>query len=261
VQNYDAGDEIFLFGYSRGAYTIRALAGMLNNCGILPRDKADLIPKAFNFYKKKSAKPSSAEAGRWRRKHAVDGQRGVVHFLGAWDTVGALGIPTRSLAFVEERDLFFDPELGSNVLHARHAVAIDEKRADFSPTLWTGTEARDIRQVWFAGVHGDIGGGNKASNGRHLSDIALAWMAAQAGLAGLALEPHLHGSVRNHHRIPISRSYRGFYRVLGKAVRQMPDDALLHRSVAERYRSGGYPSPALQQWLAANDGEWRNLVD
>ena len=74
VQNYDPGDEIFLFGYSRGAYTARALAGMLNKCGILKRSKADLIPDAFDFYKKKSVKPSSTAGQAWRQKHTVGGQ-------------------------------------------------------------------------------------------------------------------------------------------------------------------------------------------
>jgi len=259
VQNYDPGDEVFLFGYSRGAYTVRALAGMLNNCGILTRTKANLIPRAFNFYKNKSAKPGSPEAGRWRNRHAVNGDRGKVDFIGVWDTVGALGIPTRALAFVEEKDLFYDPILGSNVHRARHAVAIDEKRADFAPTLWTDTEARDIKQVWFAGVHGDIGGGAKAKEGKYLSDVALAWMAREAGAAGLALESHLHGAVGRHHKVPINRSYRGFYRVLGKAPRVMPVDALVHHTVQKRHRAGGYNPAPLEQWLNDNGGDWRHV--
>ena len=261
VQNYDPGDEIFLFGYSRGAYTVRALAGMLNNCGILKRTKANLIPRAFSFYKKKSAAPGSSEAGQWRNRHAVNGARGTVEFMGVWDTVGALGIPTRALAFVEEKDLFYDPVLGSNVKRARHAVAIDEKRADFEPTLWTKTEARDIKQVWFAGVHGDVGGGAKARQGKHLSDVALAWMAREAAAAGLALEQHLHGSVTQHHKLPINRSYKGFYRVLGKSTRNMPEDARVHHSVRQRHQSGSYNPPPLQRWLADNDGVWENVED
>ncbi len=261
VQNYDPGDELFLFGYSRGAYTVRALAGMLNNCGILKRNKADMIPRAFKFYKKKGAKPGSTEAGQWRNKHAVNGSRGGVDFMGVWDTVGALGIPTRALAFVEENDLFYDPVLGSNVKRARHAVAIDEKRADFAPTLWTEIEPRDIKQVWFAGVHGDIGGGAKAKQGKHLSDLALAWMVREAAAAGLDLEPHLHGSVSQHHKLPPNRSYRGFYKVLGKTPRVMPSDALVHRSVRLRHQAGGYHPVPLKQWLADNGGDWLHVED
>ncbi|MCP5040647.1 MAG: DUF2235 domain-containing protein, partial [bacterium] len=128
VQNYNKGDEIYLLGFSRGAYTVRSLAGMLNNCGILKRENAHQIPKAFSFYKKRSAKPGSPEAKKWRRKRSLSPERGIVDFIGVWDTVGALGVPTRVLAFVEENDLFFDPVLGSNVKVARHAVSIDEKR-------------------------------------------------------------------------------------------------------------------------------------
>lgn len=261
VQNYDPGDEVFLFGYSRGAYTVRALAGMLNNCGILKRSNAHLIPRAFKFYKKRSAAPGSVEAGRWRNKYAISDDRGRVDFVGVWDTVGALGIPTRALAFVEEKDLFYDPVLGSNVQRARHAVAIDEKRADFTPTLWTETEARDIKQVWFAGVHGDIGGGAKAKQGKYLSDIALAWMAREAAAAGLTLEPHLHGSVSRHHKLPTNRSYKSFYRVLGKASRTMPDDALVHRSVRLRHAANGYCPAPLEQWLQANGDTWQRVED
>lgn len=130
VQNYDVGDELFLFGFSRGAYTVRALAGFLNKCGILGRDSAHLIPEAFAFYKRSRIKPASEEAKEWRKGHCV--ARGIVDFVGVWDTVGALGIPTRVLAFVDERDLFYDAQIGSNVKVARHAVAIDEQREDLN---------------------------------------------------------------------------------------------------------------------------------
>lgn len=260
VQNYDPGDEIFLFGYSRGAYTARALAGMLNKCGILQRSKAALIPDAFNFYKRKSAKPSSATAKAWRRKHTVGGAgRGPVKFLGVWDTVGALGIPTRVLAFVEEKDLFYDPILGSNVDCARHAVAIDEKRSDFEPTLWTPDQAKDVKQVWFAGVHGDIGGGAKAKQGKFLSEIALVWLAREAAAEGLAFEPHIHGAIAQHHKIRPNKSYKGFYRVLGKQLRTIPPDGIVHASVKKRFDTTDYRPRPLMDWLAANGGQWGNL--
>ena len=261
VQNYDPGDDIYIFGYSRGAYTARALAGMLNKCGILKKTRADLIPQAFKFYKKKGAKPGSREANQWRRKHVVEGKRGYVKFLGVWDKVGALGIPTRALAFVEERDLFFDPVLGSNVACARHAVSIDEKRSDFEPTLWTAEQARDVKQVWFAGVHGDIGGGAKASDGKHLSDIALSWMVREAGKEGLDIEPHIHRSVVQHHKLPINKSYKGFYKVLGKEDRKIPPTGVVHRSVQKRYETSDYRTKPIQAWLQGNGGTWAHVED
>jgi uncharacterized protein (DUF2235 family) len=254
VQNYDPGDEIFLFGFSRGAYTVRALAGMLNKCGILTRTRASDIPRAFDFYKRRNARPSSPTAQQWRATNAVAGDRGTVDFIGVWDTVGALGIPTRVLGFVEERDLFFDHELGSNVQVARHAVAIDEQRSDFRPTLWTRKEAIDIRQVWFAGVHGDVGGGCAPRQGELLSEVPLAWMAREASSCGLRFEPHLHGDISTLHDARAHQSYKRFWRVLGKAVRDIPVDGIVHMSVRQRHQATGYEPEPLRRWLAANRG-------
>ena len=257
VQNYDQGDELFLFGYSRGAYTVRALAGFLNKCGILGRGSADKIPEAFRFYKKRRVKPTSDEATEWRRGHEIE-KRGEVRFLGVWDTVGTLGIPTRVLAFVDEQDLFYDGELGSRVLTARHAVAIDEKREDFAPTLWDAKVGADvdIKQVWFAGVHSDVGGGSGPKGGQLLSDVALAWMAAEASACGLALEGHLHGRTRGLHRAAAHRSYKSFWRVLGKRPRTVPVDGLVHESVKKRHDDLGYEPAPLKKWLVVHGG-WK----
>jgi hypothetical protein len=168
--------------------------------------------------------------------------------------VGALGIPTRSLAFVNERDLFFDPVLGSNVSAARHAVSIDEQREDFEPTLWAPREATDMKQVWFAGVHSDIGGGVKPKKDQLLSDIALAWMAKEATTKGLRFEPHLVGATKGLHQAEQNRSYRTFWRMLGKRERELGKDAVVHASVQERAHAGGYSPKPLQRWLDENRG-------
>lgn len=258
VQNYDPGDEIFLFGFSRGAYTVRSLAGMLNNCGIVRRKHAHAIPAAFDFYKKRTASPSSAAAGKWREKYAYGPDRGAVDFIGVWDTVGALGIPTRVLAFVDERDLFFDPVLGSNVRVARHAVSIDEQRDDFDPTLWDPKDGVDMKQVWFAGVHSDVGGGYAPGDGDALlSDVPLAWMEREAVAAGLGLESHLYVKSRLDPLAPAHKSYKSFWRVLGRKQRAIPLDALIHGSVRQRFESGGPPpSRPVEAWLAAREGDW-----
>lgn len=257
VQNYHTGDELFLFGFSRGAYTVRCLAGMLNNCGILKRRNAQQIPDAFKFYKKRSAKPGSQAARVWRTKHSLDPDWGVVDFVGVWDTVGALGVPTRVLAFVEEHDLFFDPVLGGNVRVARHAVSIDEKRGDFEPTLWKSTESADMKQVWFAGVHSDVGGGYAPkTKSKLLSDIPLAWMSREAEMYGLEFESHLYVASQLDPLAPANRSYKSFWRVLGKEVRTLPSDAVVHASVRKRYEAGKYNSRPLRKWLDDNGGEW-----
>ena len=274
VQNYDEGDELFLFGFSRGAYTVRALAGFLNKCGILGRDRAHQIPDAFKYYKKRRDKPGSKEARKWRQDHCVK-NRGRVRFLGVWDTVGALGIPTRVLGFVEEQDLFYDPVLGSYVEVARHAVAIDEKRADFAPTLWIPNEGDDgekkrepenVKQVWFAGSHGDVGGG-RPRDGKTLSHLALEWMAAEAAEHGLALESHVHCDTSGLHRVRTQRTFKPLWRVArGTRRREVPKDALVHESVKCRHyahktekgkKRNGYDPTALRSWLEANGG-WEN---
>ena len=257
VQNYDPGDQLFLFGFSRGAYTIRGLAGMVNNCGVLRRKNAHLIPDAFAFYKKRSAPPGSPQATAWRKRYCYDSKRGAVDFVGVWDTVGALGVPTRVLAFVEESDLFFDPVLGSNVLVARHAVSIDEKRADFEPTLWGPKEGADLKQVWFAGVHSDVGGGYKPTReGKLLSDIPLAWMAREAEAFGLEFERHLCVRSGLDNLAPAHASHKRFWKVLGRTERSLPGAAVVHSSVKKRYQAGVYDSKPLAKWLAANSGEW-----
>ena len=259
VHNYDAGDQIFLFGFSRGAYTVRALGGFLNKCGILKRENAEMIPDAFAYYKKNSIKPGSRDAQAWRRDHSVRSEsnyRGIVHFVGVWDTVGALGIPTRVLAFVDQNDLFYDVEIGTNVEVARHAVAIDEKREDFEPTLWSAKEAVSIKQVWFAGVHGDVGGGCKPREGKLLSDIPLAWMVREAEIHGLSFEEHLHHSLQEDHTAGAHRSYKRFYKLLGAKVREIPEGSAVHSSVRKRYEGAETKPEPLRKWLKANNNDW-----
>ncbi|MGE0486329.1 MAG: DUF2235 domain-containing protein [Gammaproteobacteria bacterium] len=256
VQNYAPGDEIFLFGFSRGAYTVRCLAGMLNNCGILRAVHAAEIPNAFARYKSRSSKPGSASARTFREKYAYGPERGPVKFVGVWDTVGALGIPTRALAFVAESDLFYDTEIGSNVAIARHAVAIDERREDFEPTLWQPKDGVDVRQVWFAGVHADVGGGYAPRKGKLASEIPLQWMAAEAERAGLVFQPHLLDPARRDVRAPLNESDNIFYRLRGARARTLPVDAIVHASVVARYEAGAYDSPALNTLLEAHGGYW-----
>ena len=110
-------------------------------------------------------------------------------------------------------------------------------------------------------MHGDIGGGTKAKQGKYLSDIALAWMAREAGTVGLALETHLHGLVTQHHQLPLNRSYKSFYKVLGKSVRRIPDDGWVHRSVVKRYQAGDYAPTPLKSLLDRSGGNWPNIED
>jgi uncharacterized protein (DUF2235 family) len=185
AQNYIPGDEIYLFGFSRGAFTARSLAGLITACGILLRQSLSALPDAWIYYR--SPKPHSPQtfAEQYKIKTHVTPQ---ITFLGVWDTVGSLGIPSSLLADSNKQKFaFHDTSPSPLVKRGVQALAIDEHRHDFTPTFWTGTEPQDssIEQVWFAGAHADVGGGYKT---RSLADIPLVWMAKQAQATGLALD-------------------------------------------------------------------------
>jgi uncharacterized protein (DUF2235 family) len=263
VQNYSAGDRIYLFGFSRGAYTVRALSGLINNCGIVKRPDARLIERAFSMYKSPSAKnhPEGDAATRFRREHSHRSRS--VAFVGVWDTVGALGIPFSLMGLLDSNDEFYDTKLGHNVKIARHALAIDEQREDFEPTLWLPRAGIDIKQVWFAGVHSDIGGsyGPDRDSGAEVSDTALAWMLDEAESAGLAIEPHIRERLTDGVLAPVHRSRRHVYRLKKPLHRPLavPDiPTLIHPSVRRRWLSdAGYRPRRLRELLAP--GGWDPL--
>ncbi|AOY89144.1 hypothetical protein BKP64_13750 [Marinobacter salinus] len=240
VQNYEPGSELYFFGFSRGAYTVRSLCGLINNCGILQRPDARLIQKAFDHYKKagKDYAPSGAESLRFRAEHSHESRE--IRFVGAWDTVGALGVPFSLLGLFDRKDEFYDTKLGSNVRIARHALAIDERREDFEPTLWLPRKGLNLKQVWFAGSHSDIGGGYPADdNGLLASDIALEWMVSEAVAAGLDIEPHLPAAINPSPKARLHNSRRHIFRFSTPLVRPLkPKDTetSIHPSVDDRWR-------------------------
>ena len=219
IFNYEPGDEIYIFGFSRGAYTARSLAGLIRKCGIVPRAEAGRIREILDFYKDTATKPDSDEAQRrrmawspnvilkeadrqWRLEHGGDpavvaaAKPLTVKYLGVWDTVGALGVPKHLLLntfFPTKKYEFHDHQLSSTVRAARHAVAIDEQRLSFEPSLWdnldilnSAAEKPDkYQQIWFLGDHGSVGGGGDI---RGLSNDALAWIIDGAAAEGLAID-------------------------------------------------------------------------
>lgn len=240
VQNYSHGDEIFLFGFSRGAYTIRSLCGLINNCGILKRPDARLIQKAFNHYKKPGPNhaPDGSASVQFRDDHSYPSRQ--IKFVGVWDTVGALGIPISFLGFLDPPDEFYDTKIGPNISIARHAMAIDEVRSDFEPTIWNPQPSKlDLKQAWFAGVHSDIGGGYKRDkDGTLLSDIPLDWMIREARSAGLVLESHLRDRLNPNPTATLHRSRKHIYRSKPKFFRPIDhgkDEILIHKSVKARW--------------------------
>ena len=180
VANYEFGDELFLFGFSRGAFTARSIAGMVRKCGVLGRKFVEHYRDAIALYRSEH-RPADAAAVKFRKEYSVCAGEGIkIKFIGVWDTVGALGIPLRGLRWMtRSKHQFHDTELSGVVEHAYHALAIDERRAPFEPALWLHKPkpGQIIEQKWFCGVHSDIGGGYPE---RGLSDITLNWMIEKA---------------------------------------------------------------------------------
>jgi len=192
IDNYESGDWLYLFGFSRGAFTARSLGGLIRNCGILRSENADRIHEAWSLYRSSADKPAGVKSTLFRRAYSYEPR---IHFIGVWDTVGALGIPVPGPSWLKpivtrlnHRWAFHDTKLSTQVNGAFHALAIDEQRAAFAPTLWhqqSGADGQELKQVWFTGVHCDIGGGYPDTS---LSDIALLWMADRARECGLVLQ-------------------------------------------------------------------------
>jgi len=213
VENYEDGDEIFLFGFSRGAFTARSTAGLIRNSGVLQRRFEDRIPEAYALYRARDKNPRGTEAQLFRRTYSYEPR---IRCIGVWDTVGALGIPLTGIPPVDvfnQQWQFHDTALSTRVDNAFHALAIDEKRRPFEPTLWQQQpDAGDQRleQVWFAGVHSDVGGGYPEGG---LADIALLWMVSRAESCGLAFRPDAFPEVapENPHQevIPVRPDPRG----------------------------------------------------
>jgi uncharacterized protein (DUF2235 family) len=226
VDNYRVGDEIFLFGFSRGAYTVRSVVGLIRNSGLLRRRHAGKLGEAYALYRDRGedSHPRAAEAELFRRSFSREVR---IRFLGVWDTVGALGIPLElpGIQLVNERWQFHDVKLSTSVDNAFQALAIDERRKPFTPAIWEqqpGAQAVDQRleQVWFAGVHSDVGGGYPQTG---LSDVALAWMRNRAGECGLAVDfEAARIPLRPDGDAPLHDSMTPYYRLLGELVRPMP---------------------------------------
>jgi uncharacterized protein (DUF2235 family) len=220
IANYEPGDQLFFFGFSRGAFTVRSIAGMVRKCGILQRTSVAEYLNAIGLYRS-GVRPNDAEAMRFRERHSMGGDSDIpIHFMGVWDTVGSLGIPLGLFRGLNARKYqFHDTELSRAVKNAYHALAIDERRRPFTPTLWDykPKEGQLVRQVWFAGVHSDVGGGYPDYEpGHNLTLIPLVWMMNAARSCGLAMDD----AVNSAYPLPIDPlapkhdSRRGLYNLL-----------------------------------------------
>ncbi|MFN6567025.1 DUF2235 domain-containing protein [Dendronalium sp. ChiSLP03b] len=173
--NYENNDQIYLFGFSRGAYTVRSLAGMIYCSGLLKRQHIRQIPQAYNLYRVHHIRPNDPDAIAFRNKY---GEHVPIKLLACWDTVGELGVPKQTpfiSDWINHKYKFHDTQVNRLIENALHAVAIDERREIFNVTPMRISDGADtkLRQVWFPGNHSCIGGGQETSG---LSDITLKWM-------------------------------------------------------------------------------------
>lgn len=245
IHNYELGDEIYAFGFSRGAYTARAFIGLMHAVGLLEKSSLDKLKQAYKYYRTEPDKRPQSEYD--------DNYRPDIRMLGVFDTVGALGAPTPLLGKLTRGWVgFFNTHICEQVKHAYHALALDERRAPFQPDLWTGaiTERQQVEQCWFAGAHCDIGGGYEQSG---LSDIALQWMVMKARTLGLEFNNrYLQQWCKPDLQMQPHNSYSFSYKLLEKigtaeSVRRIygdpanpPINVSIHDSVIQRMAEGSY---------------------
>lgn len=193
IQNYVEDDKITLLGFSRGAYAVRSLASLIYNCGILHKIYEDKIPLAYELYRRTDSPsdPMGIDSILFRKNYAREAS---IHCIGVWETVGSLGIPGHISRRIRKLWEFHDVSLSPNVQSAFHALAIDEHRKSFSPTLWElphntnycppGQLPKQVlKQMWFCGSHSNVGGGCRVTG---LSDVALNWMIDNVIACGLS---------------------------------------------------------------------------
>lgn len=288
-RQYEPGDQIYLVGFSRGAFTARSLAGLIRTCGVLRHDEVGRARDAYRLYRMRGGRshPTGTEAVLFRRSFSHEPR---IRFIGVWDTVGALGIPLGGLRWLNplnRRWQFHDTVLSSYVDHAYHAVSLDERRGPFRPAMWaqSATHTRQVlEQVWFAGVHSDVGGGYPVSD---LAEVPLLWMVGKARAAGLRFEAGHFSRVAGEGEAPDAsrrlgqwvhadahgpahESRRGIYRLLRPHVRRpgvepspgapvdpetgiappAPHQRVAASVLARTERDPAYDPPGLREWLA-----------
>lgn len=266
VDQYQPGDRIFIFGFSRGAYSARVLAALIHAFGIIGPGNDNLIPYIWGMLTK--ADISEPEeffhiAAKFKKTFATPAP---IHFVGVWDTVSSYGV------FWDPKSIVYTAR-NPSIVHGRHAVAIDERRAFFRTNLWSrANDDQDLKQVWFAGAHCDVGGGYPdAESG--LSQTALEWMFREAQACGLLVDEARKADVLGGRAPnvppdfagPIHNSLSGFWNILELIPkltwdpatrsrkfkmnfwkpRPMPKDAVIHESVRLRMEKTGYAPPNL----------------
>lgn len=252
ASRYRAGDRIFMLGYSRGAYAVRSLAGVIDRVGLL-RETDATESNVRDAYRHYECDPTSNAARAFARSKCHD--RVEIEMIGVWDTVKSLGINAPILwRLSEERHSFHTPDLSSIVKNGFHALAHNETRVAYKPVLWEthdGYEGR-VEQVWFPGTHGDVGGQLGGHNiARPLSNIPLIWLLSRAQESGLPLPQGWALRFPTDPLAPSVGTFRGYGRVfMTRRKRKVGFDAseCLHESIEQR-RNAKADKPGLIEQL------------
>jgi uncharacterized protein (DUF2235 family) len=234
-------DDLFFFGFSRGAFTVRTLAGFMKKIGLMQKDDDYYIPEAWEVYEK-SAKEGSSE---WVKAfHNVKDTRAcpTIKFIGVWDTVGALGAPGfLGQVLNKNKYVYHDVELGPHIENAYHALAIDERRKPFAPNIWTRKPDFNgkLEQAWFAGVHSNVGGSYSPDG---LANEALHWMVEKAEALGLVVDDTFLDHYKPCFNSTLNDSMSTMYKAMGPIERQigahLSDGECIHQSVIDRMNHG-----------------------
>ncbi|MBZ0162849.1 MAG: DUF2235 domain-containing protein [Notoacmeibacter sp.] len=219
VETWRPGDRIFLLGFSRGAWTVRVLAGMLHLIGLVRPDQMNMCDSALETYKRAAAENKLPLA--WHFARVIGARYPTVHFMGCWDTVASVIVPRPDRFWVPSLEVLPFTKTNPSVATFRHALALDERRAMFTPVEWAQpqpfapnrfrpdeTRAQDIEQRWFPGVHSDVGGGYPEKESG-LSKLALVWLLDECGRAGLRLNmPNYRHLVLGEPKVGSEHRYR-----------------------------------------------------
>ncbi|MBL1277612.1 MAG: DUF2235 domain-containing protein [Ectothiorhodospiraceae bacterium] len=231
MNRYEPGDKLFLFGFSRGAFTVRALAGMLHKVGLLQKGSKNLIPYASKIY---NIPDNDDIAMGFKATYSHECKP---HFIGVWDTVASLGTIYGKK--------FFNAKTNPDVENYYQAIAIDEKRKKFPISLWdesTRAAHQTIEQVWFTGVHSDVGGSYEQ---RGLSNITLMWMLAAAENNGLKLHENWQEKIPPNPLDELHESRTNLWKLWPAVTRKIPEGAKIHKSVLTRQKEIENYNPTL----------------
>ena len=219
---YENDDHVFLFGYSRGAHTVRELAHLLHRCGLLTKGSENLIPFAMKLCR------SNHDARAERFKNTFS-RKCKPHLIGVFDTVAAVG-------WLQWRKYYLRRPPSPDLRYGYHALSLDENRFYFPPSRWDEkkvTKDQDIEEVWFPGFHGDVGG---QTEDRGIADIPLEWMLLNAAKQGLHLKKDWTDSLNPDPRADIKPSRRHIWRLVPARKRRLRPASRIHQSVADRMR-------------------------